>query len=553
VRNIIVRFAAAVGASLLLTDVSIATQVPADLRGIQHAVQRQQDYIEIQNLMSLRAYLHSAGRQDKEVELYAQRREDVSFGINEGYRVGLQNIRAAYVERFAQTRQVQLERMTQLFPQIKSAPENIGVGTFVVHNLTTPIIQVAEDGKTAKGMWYTPAALASVDSSGKFHGTWTWEKYAVDFVKEDSNWKFWHILVLTDFGVPMDKDLADGVLGAIQGAEGGPGATQSTTATKMPPPLPRQVDVQVYQKWGPTTVPKLFPPPEPYRTFSETFSYGPPPTRTPVTGRPGAQSSQPAESPRGAGPSGSGLVSSDIPPDAPRADQPATEDLVRAVKDSDLAPPSADPRDFNGVWFPDRTYKDGTREQPQYLPGREPPKLQLADNEAVASDSVLCLPSVRFTGAGGGMVDLYVQNERELVQFSEENADRRQILLGVEHPRQIVPSVVGHSVAHWEGNTLVVDTVALMDTTFLKSGAARKASPLHVVERIRKVRDGHYLEHQVTYEDPDKFVKPYTTTWGERWRPDMNIGEHVCEEGFDRFQIVNGRVITPNTSSSEVK
>jgi hypothetical protein len=259
-----------------------------------------------------------------------------------------------------------------------------------------------------------------------------------------------------------------------------------------------------------------------------------------------AASTQPTKDPAAK----SGLVSSDIPADAPPADELATEDLVRAVKDSDLAPPSADPRDFNGVWFPDRTYKEGPREKPQYLPGKEPQKPKLADNEAAVSDSVLCLPSARFGGSGGGMLDLYVQNAKELVHFSEENADRRQILIGAEHPQQVAPSVTGHSVAHWDGDTLVVDTVAVMDTDVLKKGEARKASPLHVVERIRKVRDGHYLEHQVTYDDPSRFVKPYTTTWGERWRPDMNIGEHVCEEGFDRFQIVNGRVITPNTPAN---
>lgn len=246
-----------------------------------------------------------------------------------------------------------------------------------------------------------------------------------------------------------------------------------------------------------------------------------------------------------------GLVSSDIPPDAPPPDSLASEDLVRAVKDSDLAPPSADPRDFNGVWFPDRDYKEGVREQPQYLPGKEPVKLQLDASEAALSDSVLCLPLLLFRGSGGGMLDMYVQNERELVLFAEENADRRQIFIGARHPRQVVASVQGHSVAHWDGDTLVVDTVGIMDSDLLKNGEPRRASSLHVVERIRKVREGRYLEHQVTYEDPSRFVKPYTVTWGERWRPDMNLGEHVCEEGFDRYEIVNGRVLTPNTAPEE--
>lgn len=241
-------------------------------------------------------------------------------------------------------------------------------------------------------------------------------------------------------------------------------------------------------------------------------------------------------------------VSSDIPPDAPPLDSLASEDLVRAVKDEDLAPPSPDPRDFNGVWFPDRGYKEGVREEPQYLPGKEPVKVQLDASEAALSDSVLCLPLLLFKGSGGGMLDMYVQNERELVQFAEENADRRQIFIGAEHPAQVVPSIQGHSVAHWDGDTLVVDTVGIMNSALLKNGEPRRASSMHVVERIRKVREGRYLEHQVTVDDPARFAKPYTVTWGERWRPDMNMGEHVCEEGFDRYEIVNGRVLTPNTA-----
>lgn len=241
------------------------------------------------------------------------------------------------------------------------------------------------------------------------------------------------------------------------------------------------------------------------------------------------------------------LKASDRPADAPPPDVPQSEDLVRAIQDSALAPPSADPRDFNGVWFPDRSYSAGPHEKPRYRPGKAPAKPVLADGEAAASDSVLCIPEARFNGAGGGMVDLYLQTARELVLFSEEDADRRHILIGTAHARPLTASVTGDSVAHWEGDTLVVDTVGLVDPDRLRTGLLPRASHLHVTERIRKVRNGHYLEHQVTYADPTTLVSPYTTTWGERWRPDMNIGEQVCEEGFDRFTIVNDRIITPNT------
>lgn len=246
----------------------------------------------------------------------------------------------------------------------------------------------------------------------------------------------------------------------------------------------------------------------------------------------------------------SGLVSSERPADAPPPEALSTEDLVRAVKDSDLAPPNPDPRNFNGVWFPDSGYGEGPHEEPQYLPGKEPQSIQLANNEAVASPSVFCIPGPRFQGAEGGMVDLYLQTPKELVLFAEENTDRRQIFIGSEHPQNLQPSVTGHSAAHWDGDTLVVDTVGIIRQEDLQRGV-RTPSTQHVVEHIRKVRGGHYLEHQITYEDPSQLVKPYTTTWGERWRPDMNINENVCEEAFDRFQVVNGRIITTNTQPTQ--
>lgn len=249
---------------------------------------------------------------------------------------------------------------------------------------------------------------------------------------------------------------------------------------------------------------------------------------------------------------GASTPKADIPADAPASDKPQSEDLVLAVKDSDLAPPTADPRDFNGVWFPDMSY--APRVRPPYLPGKEPPPPKLTAGEAAASNAVLCVPSVNgFGGAGGGMVDLYVQTDKDLVSFFEEHSHRREIRIGAKHPKNVMPSITGDSVAEWDGDTLVVDTIGLMNEDIIRENKPRVASALHVTERIRKVRDGHYLEHQVTYDDPTQFVKPYTETWGERWRPDMDINENICEQAFDRFQIVDGHIVTSNTAPSETK
>jgi hypothetical protein len=51
----------------------------------------------------------------------------------------------------------------------------------IMHTLTTPIIEVAGDGKTAKGMWYSPGQVTEVGQDGKPMAMWMWEKYGADF------------------------------------------------------------------------------------------------------------------------------------------------------------------------------------------------------------------------------------------------------------------------------------------------------------------------------------------------------------------------------------
>jgi SnoaL-like domain len=253
-----------------VVDVAQPPAVPADLSALRKVVQQQQDVLQIQNMMSRRSFYHAAGQQAEELEFYANR-PDISFGQNQGFRVGMPAIAAAYKDRYAKVRALDLERISKLHPEIKNVPENIGVGMFQVHTITTPIIEVADDGQTAKGMWYTPGAVAGVTDKGTLGADWIWEKYAVDFIKEDGKWKFWHIVVVTDIAVPWGVGAGTTMSDSKQqGAEGVP---DNATVVK---PLPRTVAKDLYKPLSSTTVPRLFPPlPVPYRTFSETFSYGP--------------------------------------------------------------------------------------------------------------------------------------------------------------------------------------------------------------------------------------------------------------------------------------
>jgi hypothetical protein len=105
----------------------------------------------------------------------------------------------------------------------------------------------------------------------------------------------------------------------------------------------------------------------------------------------------------------------------------------------------------------------------------------------------------------------------------------RTIYLNRGHAEKFNANWMGDSVGRWEGNTLVVDTVGFNDNTWLNSAGAQHSDALHLVERIRPVLDGKYLEYKVTAEDPKTLTKPYTyTRYYERLKAE--IQEKVCED-----------------------
>ena len=71
-------------------------------------------------------------------------------------------------------------------------------GVFSIHAVTTEVIEVAEDGRTARGIWISPGAEAKHSGEGTLESYWIWGKYTVDFIKEDGQWKFWK------FRIPHD-------------------------------------------------------------------------------------------------------------------------------------------------------------------------------------------------------------------------------------------------------------------------------------------------------------------------------------------------------------
>jgi hypothetical protein len=108
----------------------------------------------------------------------------------------------------------------------------------------------------------------------------------------------------------------------------------------------------------------------------------------------------------------------------------------------------------------------------------------------------------------------------------------RVVSINGTHPADPDPTWMGDSIGHWEGDTLVIDSVGFNDRTELPGGF-RHSEALHVVERFHRA-DVDHLQWEATIEDPNVFAKPWTLTRTFPLRTDLDkVDEYVCENNKD--------------------
>jgi len=136
----------------------------------------------------------------------------------------------------------------------------------------------------------------------------------------------------------------------------------------------------------------------------------------------------------------------------------------------------------------------------------------------------------RMMAAEQAKIEL-VQVDRMIVMLFEDlsHGMMRNIYLKRGHLAKLEPTWLGDSVGHWEGTTLVVDSTGFNDRTWLNEEGAQHSDALHLVERIRPVLDGKYLEVRMTAEDPKALRKPYSYTRYFQ-KVDAEITDDVCQD-----------------------
>ena len=140
------------------------------------------------------------------------------------------------------------------------------IGDMAIHSMNTPVIEVAGDGKTARGVFFSPGVETSTDpETGKARCNWCWIKYGVDFICEDGRWYIWHFSTFGTFMCDFYKSWGD--------EEIRPGCLREDNWIETHVPKDYWPDAPItHNDWVYRTdvAPELNPvPPLPYGTFEE--------------------------------------------------------------------------------------------------------------------------------------------------------------------------------------------------------------------------------------------------------------------------------------------
>jgi hypothetical protein len=134
-----------------------------------------------------------------------------------------------------------------------------------------------------------------------------------------------------------------------------------------------------------------------------------------------------------------------------------------------------------------------------------------------------------------------VQGPKEVVFINEGGPEVRRVYLNVPHTAHPRITPYGESVGHYEGDTLVVDTIALSPDTFIDNSRTPHTDQEHVIERYRLAEDGKMLQVDIHVEDPGAFNMAWSARQAYRKGQPLEslngeLLEAICAENNEVLQ-----------------
>lgn len=228
-----------------------------------------EDQRDLKNLMGKLCYTILLKQEDQMISRFWSAQEDICLGTNRGWYLGREAVSGYYSAVYRHTAEATAflkkafpDRMEKLTEQ-----EQFGAGSMDVKPMDTAVIEIAGDGESARGIWYSRGTYNDLTPQGPL-AFWELGIYACDFVREDGQWKVLHLLQLTDIHTPGGRSWGD------PKPEPFPNLPEFDGAVPFTAPEPTVPEVLREAYYPGRSFAPLPEPPVPYETLSETFSYG---------------------------------------------------------------------------------------------------------------------------------------------------------------------------------------------------------------------------------------------------------------------------------------
>ena len=203
--------------------------------------------------------------------------------------------------------------------------------------------------------------------------------------------------------------------------------------------------------------------------------------------------------------------------------------------------------DFSGVWakpyVPDMS-KDGAGQKgmPElpFTPWglAEWTKYDAADGDYTGA----CLPFGMTRSMNTPEPMQIMQSDTYLSFLFEQNSWFTVVPIDGRPHGKGIPTWFGDSVGHWEGDTLVIDTVNFNGKTRLDTVGHPHSDQLHLIQRFSRPDFGH-IAYEVTVDDPKTFTRSWKNVRTFTLRPDWEMMEYSCEE--NNKSLWEGRIKVP--------
>lgn len=165
----------------------------------EETIARVWDKEALKNLVGRRAFFAANEQRQREIaQLWVtekENRDTACLGSNYGYYVGLDAINQHYVIDYEKKRWDDLKKV----PGVDQSSKNLGTGCTSFNTATTPLLRIAGDGRTARGLWYCIGQETRPNGDGSAQGWWIYQTMGVDFVKEAAGWRIWHLVECIDY------------------------------------------------------------------------------------------------------------------------------------------------------------------------------------------------------------------------------------------------------------------------------------------------------------------------------------------------------------------